>query len=97
FGRHRFSRAPGCLKRCLKNSTRLHLSDFRISDRDAAAAEAEHRVEFGKLIRASSELLRVGPHEGSDFRNLFVAMWKELVQGRIKQKYGYRSTRHDFE
>ena len=35
----------------------LHLGDFRIRDAEAAAAEAEHRVELVQLVHAVGDLL----------------------------------------
>ncbi len=32
-----------------EDRARLHLGDFRIGDGDAAAAEAEHRIELGEF------------------------------------------------
>ena len=52
---HRLAGALAGLDRGLEDRARLHLGDLGIGDGDAAAAEAEHRVELGSsLARCSS-------------------------------------------
>ena len=46
---HRLAGALCRFDRGLEDGARLHLGDFRIGDRDAAAAEAEHRVELRQI------------------------------------------------
>ena len=65
----RAGRAAG-LDRGLEDGARLHLRDFRIGDRQPAAAEAEHRIELVQLARAVGELFRIGAHGLRDFGDL---------------------------
>ena len=85
------------LDRRLENGARLHLGDFRIGDGDAAAAEAEHRIELGKLGRAMLDLLRLGAKRLRDFGNLGLAMRQEFMQRRVEQTDGDRQPLHDLE
>ena len=79
------------LDRRLEYGARLHLGDFRIGDGDAAAAEAEHRVELGEFAGAVGKLLRVGAHGGGDLGDLLLAVRQELMQRRIEQADGDRT------
>ena len=58
---HRLAGALAGLDRRLEDRARLHLGDLRIGDREAAAAEAEHRIELVQLARR-------GPRASSDRR-----------------------------
>ena len=83
--------------RRLENGARLHLGDLRIGNGDAAAAEAEHRIELGQLLRAAGELLRVGAHGLGHLGDLLLAVRQEFVQRRIEQADGDRPAVHDLE
>ncbi len=61
--------------------------------REAAAAEAEHRIELVQLAGAVGELLRVGAHGGGDLGDLRVAVRQELVQRRVEQPDRHRQAR----
>ena len=65
--------------------------------REAAAAEAEHRIELVQLAGALGQLLRVGLHGGGDLGDLLVAVRQELVQRRIEQPDRHRQALHDLE
>ena len=58
-GTHRLAGLARRLDRGLEDRARLHLGDFRIGDGEAAAAEAEHRIELVQFAargrRASSD------------------------------------------
>ena len=94
---HRLAGALAGLDRGLEDRARLHLGDLGIGDGDAAAAEAEHRIELGKLVRAMRELLRIDAHRGGDLGDLLLAMRQELVQRRIEQPDRHRQALHDLE
>ena len=85
------------LDRRLEDGAGLHLGDLGIGDRQAAAAEAEHRVEFGKLAGAVGELARIGVHRRGDLGDLFLGVRQELVQRRIEQADRHRQAAHDLE
>ena len=95
--RHRLAGRPAGLDRAFENGARLHLGDFRIGDRDAHAAEAEHRIELVQFGGAALELGRVGAHGGGDFGDLAFAMRQEFMQRRIEQADRHRQARHDLE
>jgi len=76
---------------------RLHLGDFRIGYREAAAAEAEHRIELGEIAGAIGELSRIGIHRARNFLDLGLGVRQELVQRRIEQADRDRQALHDFE
>jgi hypothetical protein len=97
FRFHRLAGALGRFGRRLEDGARLHLGDFRIGDGDAAAAEAEHRVELVQFAGAVGELLRIGAHGGGDLGDLFFTMRQEFVQWRIEQANGDWAAAHDLE
>ena len=76
---------------------RLHLGDFRIGNREAAAAEAQHRIELGEIAGAIGELARIGVHRTRDFLDLGLGVRQELVQRRIEQADRDRQALHDLE
>ena len=92
----RASRAAG-LDRGFENGARLHFRDFRIGDRQPAAAEAEHRIELMQLTRAVGEFFRIGAHRLRHFRDLLIGLRQELVQRRVEQADRHRQAAHDLE
>ena len=90
FRHDRLAGALAGLDRGLEDGARLHLGDLRIGDREAAAAEAEHRVELVQLARAVGELLRIGAHGRRDLGDLLLGVRQEFVQRRIEQADGHR-------
>ena len=83
--------------RRFEDRARLHLGDFRIRNRKAAAAEAQHRIELGEIAGAISEPARIGVHRARDFLDLGLGVRQELVQRRIEQPDRYRQALHDLE
>jgi hypothetical protein len=71
--------------RRFEDRARLHLGDFRIGNRKAAAAEAEHRIELGEIAGPIGELARIGIHRARDFLDFGLGVRQELVQRRIEQ------------
>ena len=97
LGRHRLAGLLRGGDGALENRPRLHLRHLREGNGDAAAAEAEHRVELVQLLGAALQLVGVGAHGLRHFGDLLVAVRQELVQGRIEQPDRHRQTRHDLE
>ena len=87
---------PG-FDRGLEDRPRLHLGDLGIGNREAAAAETEHRIEFGQFAGAVGEPPRIGVHRARDFLDLGLGVRQELMQRRIEQPDGHRQALHDFE
>ncbi len=80
-----------------EDRTRLHLGDLRIGDRDAAAAEAEHRIELRQLARTVGQTPRIGVHGARHFLDLGMGVRQELVQRRIEQTDRDGQALHDLE
>ncbi len=79
------------LDRRLEDGARLHLGDFRIGDGEPAAAEAEHRVEFGKLARAIRRACAgSAPIAAATSAISSSVMRQEFVQRRIEQADRHR-------
>ena len=78
---HRLAGAPAGGDRRLENGARLHLGDLRIGDRQAAAAEAEHRVELVQLAGAIGELLRIRLHRLGNLGDLFLGVRQNSAGG----------------
>ena len=81
----------------LEDGAGLHLADFRIGNRQAAAAMAEHRVELVQRIDTLAQLRRVHAKHGRDIADLLVGLRQEFVQRRIEQADGHRQAVHDRE
>ena len=90
FRRHLDAGRALRLDRGLENGARLHFGDFRISNRQTAAAEAEHRIELVQFARAIRELFRIGAHGLRHLGDLLLAVRQKFVQRRIEQPDGHR-------
>ena len=97
FRRDRLAGRAAGFDRGLENRARLHFRDFRIGDGEAAAAKAEHRIEFMQFSGAVRELLRIGAHRLRHFGDFFLAMRQKFVQRRIEQPDRHRQAAHDLE
>ena len=74
-----------------EDGARLHLGDFGIDDAEAAAAEAEHRVELVQFVHALRDLSRRGcpaSRRGRSARRAVVR--QEFVQRRVEETDGGR-------
>ena len=87
----------GRVDRRFEDRARLHVDDFGKGDAETHAAKAQHRVEFGKLLRALAQFGGVRAHGGGDVGDLGVAMGQEFVQRRIEQADRHRQAGHDLE
>ena len=89
---------PVALAACdrrLEDGARLHLGNFGERHREAAAAEAEHRVELVQLGGAALQLVGSGAHGRGHFGDLLVRVGQELVQGRVEQPDRDGQAAHD--
>ena len=57
----------------------------RVADAEAAAAEAEHRVELGQILDARPQLFRRHADLGCNLVDLAILFGEKLVQRRIEQ------------
>src|SRR5262249_61807310 len=73
LGHDRLAGTLGGLGRRLEDSTRLHLGDLGIRQREPAAAKAEHRAELVEFAGAVSELPGIRSHGSRDLRDLLLA------------------------
>src|SRR5205085_9341402 len=71
--------------RGFKDRARLHRRDLGIADAEAAAAEAEHRVELVQLLDTLVDAR--GRHADllAEFRLLFLGVRQEFVERRIEE------------
>ncbi len=83
--------------RRLEDGAGLHLDDFRIGNRRAAAAMTEHGIEFMQRIDALAQDGRLHAHDAGDLGDLLVCLRQEFVQRRVKQADRYRQPVHDGE
>ena len=81
----------------LKNGARLHLVDFRMGDSQAAAAVAQHRVQFLQRARAQADVLDIRAHMAREILEFPVAGRQEFVKRRIEKTHGNGQARHDAE
>ena len=77
----------------LDDSAGLHLGDFRIANRQTAAAEAHHRVELMQLVDLGDDLLGGGAQLLGQRLDLLghVLGREELMQRRIQITDGHRT------
>ena len=83
--------------RRFEGGARLHLGNLRIENGETAAAETEHRIEFGELRDARLQLFGRHAEVGGDGGNLVGVGRQELVQRRIEQPHGDGQPGHDLE
>jgi hypothetical protein len=88
---------PFRFDRGFEDGARLHLGDLGVGDGEAAAAEAEHRIEFGEIAGAVGQPPRIGVHRACDFLDLGLGVRQEFMQRRIEQPDRYRQPLHDLE
>ena len=75
----------------------LHFGDLGINDPQAAAAEAQHRVEFVERFDAGFDLLVGDAHLGGQRPLVLFRVGQELVERRIDRPDGHRPAVHDLE
>ena len=83
--------------RSLEDGAPLHFGDLRVHDREAAAAEAEHRVEFVQRLHAVGDFLLGDAHLLGHLFLALVLVRQELVQRRVEGADGDRVTFHRAE
>jgi hypothetical protein len=97
FGHDRLARLERDFDRRLENGLGLHFIDFGERDPQAAAAMAEHGVEFVQFPGATLEVVDAKAGHFGEFLELGIAMRQEFVQRRIEQADGDRQARHHVE
>ena len=75
----------------------LHVADLGELDRQAAAAEAEHRVGLVELLDAALDLLDGDAELAGDLGLAGLVVGQELVQRRVEQADGHRQAVHRLE
>ncbi len=73
------------LGRGFEHRPRLHRRDFRIADAEAAAAEAEHRVELVQLLDALMDARRRHADLLRQLLLLLLGVRQELVERRVEE------------